>query len=117
MTPAAARLAHLATEATPAEPPEERAPPAEVFEPEPDPTVREAVATAEPPEPTVFVSREWNETAEAVAQAYRGPAEPAAQTTTQSDPGRTAALIGGALGLVLFLLVMRRGGHHQLADD
>ncbi len=103
MTPAAARLVRLAV----AEPPEEHAPRAEEFVPEPDP-VREAVATLDPPAPTVFVTREWNETAEAVKQVHRPPTVPALHPIAQSDPGRTAALIGAAFGFVLLLFTMRR---------
>ena len=107
MTPAAARLARLAVEAVIAEPPEEHAPRAEELVPEPDP-VREAVATLEPPATTVFVTREWNETAEAVEQAHRPTTAPTPRPIAQSDPGRNAALIGAALGFVLLLLMLRR---------
>ena len=107
MTPAAARLARLAFEATVAEPPEEQAPQVEEFVPEPDP-VREAVTTLELPTPTAFASREWNETAAAVERVHRPPIAPAPYPIDQSDPGRTAALIGAAFGFVLLLFAMRR---------
>lgn len=103
MTPAADRLARLAIEAV-AEPREQTAPAAEEPAAEPDP-VREAVATIDPPEPTIFVSREWSETAQAVEQTQRPPAAPASRPA-QSDPGRTAALIGAGLAIVL-LVVLR----------
>ena len=107
MTLAAARLARLAVDAAVAEPPEEHAPEASEFVPEPDP-VREAVATIDLPAPTAYASREWNETADAVEQAHRPPAAHALHPIAQSDPGRTAALLGGALGFILLLVMMRR---------
>ncbi len=109
MTPAA-RLARLAAEETVAEPVDEPTTLVEVEarepEPEPEPDlVREAVATIEPLEPTVFVSREWNDTAAAVEQAYRPPATPPSRPAEQPDPARSAALIGLALALVLLLML------------
>ena len=125
MTPAAARLARLATEAAdePAErqpleveSPEPRSEAAgdavtfarvlaeDVPELEPDP-VREAVATIEPLEPTVFVSREVSETADAVEQASRQPSAPPARASDQPDPARAAAVIGLAAAIVLLLML------------
>ncbi|TAK57849.1 MAG: hypothetical protein EPO22_11670 [Dehalococcoidia bacterium] len=102
MTAADARVARLAIEAAAAELPTER-------EPEAEPSaVREAVATIEAPEPTSFVSREWDETADAVENTYRPPEVALSRPAEQSDPGRTAALVGAVLGFGLLLIVMRR---------
>ena len=107
MTLAAARLARLAVDAAVAEPPEEHAPQASEFVPEPDP-VRDAVATIDLPAPTAYASREWNETAASVEQVRRPPSVPAPRPIVQSDPGRNAALIGAAFGFVLLLFAVRR---------
>jgi hypothetical protein len=122
MEPASARIARLAAESIAdapsearrfdAEPPASRSAAEESRaipdgpEPELEPSpVREAVTTIEPPEPTVFVSREWNDTTAAVEQVYRGPAAPPSRSTPQPDGARNAAIIGLALAFALLLLV------------
>jgi len=124
MEPASARIARLAAGSTTDAPSEERRFDAELPasrsaeeesraipagpEPEPEPSpVREAVATIEPSEPTVFVSREWNDTTAAVEQAYRGAAASPSRSTPQPDGARNAAIIGLALAFALLLLARR----------
>ena len=90
------------------------APHPSAVEPEPEPSlVREALATSEPPEPTVFVLREWDATADAVERAHRPPA-PVTRAVPQNDSSMTAALIGAAVAIVVWLLVMR--GHRGAPD-
>jgi hypothetical protein len=119
--PAAARIARLAAESSADAPSEARRfddelatprstaeeSPAVPTEPDPEPEpspVREAVATIEPPEPTVFVSREWNDTKVAVEQVHRGAAAPPSRSAPQPGGARNAALIGLALAFALLLL-------------
>ena len=75
-------------------------------EPQPDAT-RDAVATAEVPEPTAYVTREWGKTAAAVEAAHR-PSRPPAPTERRRAPGPAIALAGALISLVLLLLVMRK---------
>lgn len=92
------------------------APPFVEPEPEPEPSlIREAVAMDEAPEPTVFVSREWDATADAVERTYRSPS-PTPRAVPQDDRSTTAALIGLAVALAVVLLLAMRGRRKQPAD-
>ncbi len=75
-------------------------------EPQPDAT-RDAVATAEVPEPTVYVTREWGKTAAAVEEAHR-PSRPPAPTERRRSPGPAIALFGGVISLMLLVVVVAR---------
>ena len=73
--------------------------------PQPDAT-RDAVATAEVPEPTTYVTREWSKTAAAVEEAHR-PSLPPAPVERRRAPGPAIALLGGIVILLLLAIVVR----------
>jgi len=121
MAPATARIARLAAESSAAAandarqldqgPPDNRSAAEESSaipadqEPEPEPSpLRAAVATMSPPEPTVFVSREWRDTTAAVERAYRASAPSPSSSELRPGAARNAAIIGLALAFALLLL-------------
>ncbi|MBI5285442.1 MAG: hypothetical protein HY874_10150 [Chloroflexi bacterium] len=75
-------------------------------EPQPDDT-RDAVATAEVPEPTAYVTREWSKTAAAVEKAHR-PALPPAPIERRGAPGPTITIAGGVISFVLLVVIVVR---------
>lgn len=87
----------------------EVAEPAAMVEPEEEPAssaVREAVAAADVPEPTVYVSREWDRTASAV-EANGGDDE--GFDVEKSASGGTVRRVAMALAAIAVVLVTARG--------
>ncbi len=90
----------------------EVADPAAMVEPEPEEepapsAVREAVAAADVPEPTVYVSREWDRTASAVEA--NGGADEGFDVEKSASGGGTVRRVAMALAAIAVVLVTARG--------
>ncbi len=88
----------------------EVAEPAAMVEPEEEPAssaVREAVAAADVPEPTVYVSREWDRTASAVKA--NGGDDEGFDVEKSASGGGTVRRVAMALAAIAVVLVTARG--------
>jgi hypothetical protein len=88
----------------------EVAEPAAMVEPEEEPAssaVREAVAAADVPEPTVRVSREWDRTASAVE--VNGGDDEGFDVEKSASGGGTVRRVAMALAAIAIVLVTARG--------